>query len=328
MARCLLLGFLSCAAAARAPLCFTAHAKTTLQCSLPVSDGPVAVYDDGESPQRARKLYLKGGKLCSKKQCKDCMSAGGKFVSCGKAVALKIQVMGANGDWATPKAVAFAALLVAVPVVVFLKGGKSSKAAGGAAGSSTASTPVGIAGDAVAFLLRFASAWWFPLVAGFGTAVNMFTIIFTGATVVIFLAAVLGQPKRWVSTALCNAAGATLGTLILLVLVRERGVEYLNETFPAVLASPAWAKATGLMTTYGVGGMLLVSSMPIILHPVIVFGILSGLSNSAILSIVMAGRTVKYLVMSYITCNAPGALRFFGIKASLVDYASKQAARQ
>ena len=128
--------------------------------------------------------------------------------------------------------------------------------------------------------------------------------------------------RRWYVAAVANALGATLGTAVLLFLVRERGLEYLNETFPILLASPAWAKATGLMQTYGVGGMLLVSSLPIILHPVIAFGMLSGFSNAAILSIVMGGRTIKYLTMGYITATAPGALRFFGIKGSLVEYAT------
>ena len=63
--------------------------------------------------------------------------------------------------------------------------------------------------------------------------------------------------RRWYVAAVANALGATLGTAVLLFLVRERGLEYLNETFPILLASPAWAKATGLMQTYGVGGMLL-----------------------------------------------------------------------
>ena len=36
----------------------------------------------------------------------------------------------------------------------------------------------------------------------------------------------------------------------------------------------------------------------------------------------MAGRTVKYLVMGWVTANAPGALRFFGIKGALVEYAT------
>ena len=82
-------------------------------------------------------------------------------------------------------------------------------------------------------------------------------IIFTGATVVIFLAAILGNRRTWYLAAVANAAGATLGTAVLLLLVRERGLEYLNETFPMLLASPAWAKAMGMMQTYGIGGMLL-----------------------------------------------------------------------
>ena len=109
--------------------------------------------------------------------------------------------------------------------------------------------------------------------------------------------------------------------------MRERGLEYLNETFPMLLSSPAWAKATGLMQSYGLGGMLLVSCMPIILHPVIAFGMLTGLSNTTILAIVMTGRTIKYLIMGWVTSNAPGMLKFFGIKGSLVEYATKATAR-
>ena len=320
------LVMLSAAAAARDPLCFTAHAKATLQCTIPVALGaPVAVYDDGQSPQQARTLFLsKVGKLCQTKSCRQCIAPGGNVLSCGKVTPMPVVIMGANGQWATPKAFTFAAALVAAPVAVFARLGRPAAAGASALdGAPASSGSVGIAEGIVRFLLRFASAWWFPLVAGAGTAINMFTIIFTGATVVIFLAAVLGQPRRWYSTAVSNAAGATVGTAILLALVRERGVEYLNATFPALLTSAAWAKATGLMTTYGVGGMLLVSSLPIILHPVIVFGILSGLSDSAILGIVMAGRTIKYLLMSYITVHAPSALRFFGIKTDLIEYATK-----
>jgi len=237
--------FLAAAASTRAPLCFVAHGKSQLHCSLPVErNSPISVYDDGESPQRARTLFLsKQGKLCENKSCKRCLS-GGTFGPCGKAASLPIIISSANRDWAKPQAVGFAALLVAVPVLIFSFMGRNR--AKPETGSSARRGAVGVAEGVVRFLLRFASFWWFPLVAGAGTAINMFTIVFTGATVVIFLSAILGQPRRWVSTAVCNAAGATLGTAILLFLVRERGVEYLNTTFPAVLASPAWAKATGL----------------------------------------------------------------------------------
>mgnify|MGYP006863843809 CR=1 FL=1 len=123
---------------------------------------------------------------------------------------------------------------------------------------------------------------------------------------------------------MCNALGTLLATVILLLLVRERGVDYLNQSFPTVLASPAWQRATALMQEYGVPGMLLVSAMPIILHPIIAFGILSNMSNAKILAIVFAGRLVKYATIAWLAANAPGALRFFGIKSSLVKFAAEQ----
>ena len=36
-------------------------------------------------------------------------------------------------------------------------------------------------------LLPLAASWWFPWVAAAGTAINLFTLVFTAATVVIFL---------------------------------------------------------------------------------------------------------------------------------------------
>jgi len=306
-------------AAQRANLCFTAHAKTSLQCTMALADGPIAVYDDSESPQKARTLFSKGGKLCETKRCKRCMNPGGTWDACSKGAVLPVRIMANNADWSRAAAILFAAAMAGVPIVVFFTLRKPTAPAA----AVPVDNSIGFAGSVVAWLLNFASAWWFPLVAGFGTALNMFTIVLTGATVVLFLAAVFGQPQRWKSTAIANAAGATVGTAILLLLVRERGVDYLQTTFPTVLASPAWAKATSLMTTYGLGGMLLVSSLPLILHPVIVFGILSGLSNTTILAVVFTGRTIKYLVMAYTASTAPGALRYFGIKTSLIDYATK-----
>jgi hypothetical protein len=409
----MLFGAVACAAAARDNLCFTAHGKTTLRCTQPLADGAISVYmDDSEAPQSARKLYYRKNKLhvpcgsnprravpaaavallaaaillmswvrnplhsCAEKKCKRCMAPGGAWVPCSGSTTFPVTVMDANADSARSKAVAFAALLIALPVGVFVLL-KPKPTAGAAAAAPNGKGAPGLAGSTVAFLLRFASAPWFPLVAAFGStpardartpthtshtsrrstdarprtrrvprgsaapthphahaahaahtmsqarrgqrhsdgvcrvariaAVNMFTIVLTGPTVVIFLAAILGNRKRWYVAAVANALGATLGTAtscshspvhtllltlscshspvhtllftplhaappqmhtllfagtaILLLLVRERGLEYLNDTFPTVLASPAWAKATGLMQSYGVGGMLLCAPM-------------------------------------------------------------------
>ena len=249
--RCALVVLLaSTAAAERANLCFTANAKTALQCTKPLAAGPISVYDSSESPQRARKLFFKANKLCKNKHCKECLAADRSFVACGTAPKFSAFVMGANGVPAQSHAIFFALVVVAVPLVIFRFGttsvGTKSDATAAARPVGGDKSAVGFAAGVVAFLLRFASSWWFPFVAGAGTAINMFTIIFTGATVVLFLSAVLGQPRRWWLSALINAAGATVGTAVLLFLVRERGMEYLTSSFPALIASPAWAKATGL----------------------------------------------------------------------------------
>ena len=78
-----------------------------------------------------------------------------------------------------------------------------------------------------------------------------------------------------------------------IALLRQRGEGVLVEHFPAVLASPAWAKTMAVMQQYGLAGMILVASLPLILHPVIAFGILSGASDASILGIVLGGRTLK-----------------------------------
>ena len=151
----------------RANLCFTAHGKTSLQCTRTLLEGPIDVYDDTESPQKARKLHYKNGKLCDGRGCKKCMSTGGAWVACGRATRMPVSVARANGDSNRAPAVLIALAVVAVPVVVFSLGGKLQRSK---PTTSTASVKGGgAAGAVVDFLLRFAGAWWFPLVAAMGS---------------------------------------------------------------------------------------------------------------------------------------------------------------
>merc|ERR1712070_47001 len=165
----------------------------------------------------------------------------------------------------------------------------------------------------VSSLLHLAGSWWFPWLAAAATAANMFTLIFTTATVALFLAALLAKPSRWWGTALLNAAGATAGSALILALVETQGDGFIAESFPTLLASEMWAKSLGWMETYGIAGILL---------PVIFFGLLVEMPRIQILTIIFTGRVVKYSVMGWIAVHAPNALRFFGIKASLFELAS------
>jgi len=324
------------AAAAAPPLCFTAHEKLTLYCAEPpASDGPLLVYDDGELPQRARQLWWRsaGGRLCTSKGCGKCVAPGraGRTATCRSAGAAGWVLARdrANSLLARPASLALGAALLLMPVAALVLSlpaepleAKAARYASQVA-AQRSPTPSGPILRAALAMLQYAGAWWFPWVAAFGTAINLFTLVLTAATVVLYLAAVLARPQRWVSTAATNAVGAASGSYILLLLLRSRGQAFLTESFGAVLANPAYAKLMGLMKAYGVVGMLGVSTMPLILHPIIVFGVVSGMSDASIIGIILAGRTIKYLIMAWVTKNAPGALRYFGIKASLFDMAAQ-----
>ena len=59
-------------------------------------------------------------------RCKTCLAPGGAWVPCSNAPKFTASVMGSNADWAKPKAVAFAALLVAIPIFVFTRLGTAA----------------------------------------------------------------------------------------------------------------------------------------------------------------------------------------------------------
>ncbi|KAL1507630.1 hypothetical protein AB1Y20_007249 [Prymnesium parvum] len=328
--RTLVLLLLLHTAAARENLCFTAHAKGELHCREPPVNGrAVAVYDSGASPQRARFLFFAKGKLCEDRHCRRCLANdAAEWVRCNRARPFMLRTMEANGDLPRKYAILFVLLVLSVPVVALLMGLRRGKKSDDAPVQPQAGTEDGNANlEVVSSILGFATSWWFPWVAALGTGMNMFTLVFTAATVVLFLTAVLARPGRWASTALINAFGAAVGTWLMLAMIRGSNdpLEYLEEVYPSVLANPAWQKAMGYMQSYGTGGMLLVASLPIFLHPIVLFGLLAQMSNAEILLIVMTGRTVKYLVMARVTLTAPHLLRFFGIKTAIFDAANKAA---
>ena len=110
----------------------------------------------------------------------------------------------ANADLPKPYAILLGLVCLLVPTAVLYtaskRQAKPSAAAAAAKPSAAAATPSGGGGggggskiaQVASGLLRFAGQPWFPWVAGLATAINLFTIVFTAATVVLFLGAVLG----------------------------------------------------------------------------------------------------------------------------------------
>jgi len=308
------------AAALHHAVCFTRSGASALFCDRQPVNGPITLQHEGATAP----AVFRSGAVCEDARCTRCLLDGsGAWGQCGgwfgaATATLEIRASRANADLSPPLALAFVVVLLALPAGVFLMG---SRAAPPPSGRAEPSRPA--LARLLSWLMRFASRPWFPFVAGLGTAINIFTLVFTGVTTSLFLAAVLGNPRAWLRAAVVNAAGATLGTAALLLLVRDRGVEWMSQSFPTLQTSPAWAHATSLMDSYGLLGMLLVCSLPIMLHPVIAFGMLAQLNNRTILLLVFLGRTAKYGVKGYLASNAPSLLRFFGVRAAVLEQVEK-----
>ena len=275
------------------PVCFTAHEKTTLYCEVPPSaDGPVTVFDDSAVGTRTLHWRAGSGKLCTSKWCSSCIQRGAdaRAGSCRSAIASgwTLAQSRSNSLLRKPAALLLGGAVLSLPVMALLLSMPAAAPSVAVARyfaklEAVRATPTLAQGPvlrAAVALLQFAGAWWFPLVAALGTAVNLFTLVLTAATVVLYLAAVLGRPSRWVSTALANAVGAAAGSYALLLLLRSHGESLLADRFGAVLANPSFDKLMSAMQAHGAAGMLGVSCLPLILHPVVLFGYVSGRSDA------------------------------------------------
>ena len=125
--------------------------------------------------------------------------------------------------------------------------------------------------------------------------------------------------KGWVFAVLANAAGTVAGVYALVLMMEEGGgTEYIKVTFPAAFASKWWARTETVIGSYGALGAVLISSLPVILHPLIAIAKLAGMSNTQLLGCIMAGRTIKYTVMAQVARQAPSALKYFGASADTI----------
>jgi membrane protein YqaA with SNARE-associated domain len=162
-------------------------------------------------------------------------------------------------------------------------------------------------------LISLVGNWWFPFVIGAMSGINMFTIVLSGPTAALFVSTVLAQPKNWLRVAVINAVGTIIGVVGVVYFVNFKGTDYIKDLNPKIFESSTWEKTSGLMTDYGPYGTVLASAMPVVLHPIILFGMLAGMDNTVLVVTILIGRVIKYCIMANLALTAPKALRFFGV---------------
>jgi hypothetical protein len=118
----------------------------------------------------------------------------------------------------------------------------------------------------------FAASWWFPFFVGSLSGINMFTIVLSAPTALLYVSQVIAKPSNWIPAAIINAAGTMLGVFGVMYMVELNGTDWIEASFPSIFASKSWDWTKGMMTDNGALGTVVASAMPVILHPIILFG--------------------------------------------------------
>tara|TARA_B110001452_G_C15220798_1_gene423237 strand:+ start:905 stop:1537 length:633 start_codon:yes stop_codon:yes gene_type:complete len=170
----------------------------------------------------------------------------------------------------------------------------------------------------------------FPVIVGALSGLNLFTLVLTAPLVLAYCTAAVVAKGRlgWLFVALCNAAGTVAGSYAMIVFM-EGGtggsVAYIKESFPAAFASQWWARTEFVVDAYGAAGAVAISSLPVILHPLIAICKLADMSTASLLYCIMLGRTIKYIIMGQVARQAPSALKYFGASADTIAKVKKSA---
>ena len=133
--------------------------------------------------------------------------------------------------------------------------------------------------------------------------------------------------RRWGRlplAAFANAFGASVGIFVLVSIVTApggAGMAYARSNFPDLFGDElgldddggggdggGWARTRALVHDHGIAGAVLMSAMPVVLHPMALFAVAAGMPVVTLCMCVLAGRTVKYCMFGGLALAAPNLL--------------------
>lgn len=151
---------------------------------------------------------------------------------------------------------------------------------------------------------------YFPLVIFALAVANTFAVFLSGLVTTLFISTCVAVGrKRFAFVALCNAAGATCGFGLFVLLLQSHGTDWFRDKYPEVFGSSSWSRGEKVVAEFGWPGVAGLSALPFPLHPLVVLGVLAGMKKTSLLSALFIGRSVKYLVFGWLAVSSPGALR-------------------
>ena len=138
------------------------------------------------------------------------------------------------------------------------------------------------------------------------------TATFTLPFVVVLIPAVLIAPRRWLLLGLLSGVASGVGGAVLVEVFQYMGSELVLARFPQLVDSESWRLASEWLQSYGLFALMLIAGSPMPQTPAILFYSLANPSTLGVLAAVGIGKTVKYVVLAWLTARYPA--RFIGYR--------------
>lgn len=167
-------------------------------------------------------------------------------------------------------------------------------------------------------LQKYVNRWWYPpVIAVLAAADNLVVIVPTDG---ILISSTMINPRRWMLFATAISLGSTAGAVLLSYLVEVHGLPWILQMYPGIDQTQTWLLTDQFFNQYGLYLVFAVAMTPLMQQPTVILASLSGESILKIGLLVLVGRTLKFLLIAYLSSHAPRMLsKLWGIRGELED---------
>lgn len=167
-------------------------------------------------------------------------------------------------------------------------------------------------------LRLYSKFWWYPYLIGLLVAVDSFILIVP--TDAMTVSAVMLEPKKWIRYAMLVAISSSIGAILLAVMVDFYGMDFIHAVFPGLDQTRMWQWTDEFMGSYGLLVVFAIAVTPLTQPPSIILAALSHMPLAYIFLAILLGRSIKYLLIAWISTHAPRLLgKMWGLRKEIEE---------
>ena len=156
---------------------------------------------------------------------------------------------------------------------------------------------------------------YYPLVVALIAFLSTATFAFP--FVIVLIPAVLLAPKRWLLLGVLTGVASGVGGAVLVEIFQYMGRELVLVRYPHLVDNAYWQTAVDWMHHHGLVALAVIAASPVPQTPAIFFYSLAEPSTIEVMAAVGAGKTIKYVVLAWLTERYPA--RFIRYRRSPQD---------